>query len=267
MNDVLEFQRGRIPLLISMPHPGTRLTPAVEQGLVDEARQLADTDWHIPTLYAFATEMGASTLEARYSRYVIDLNRPSDNTPLYSSNTTGLYPEVLFTGRRLFQPGATPTAEERRRYLEEIWRPYHACIADELERMKAEFGYAMLFDAHSIQSVLPHLFDGQLPDFNLGTNAGAACDPELANRLVQVCARYPQYSHVLNGRFKGGHITRQYGRPDVNIHAFQLELVQKNYMDEFAPFAYRPDLAEPTQQVLRELLASMIAWGQERYGK
>ncbi|CAD5105786.1 N-formylglutamate deformylase [Zestomonas carbonaria] len=267
MDNVLSFTRGRVPLLISMPHPGTRLTPAVEAGLVDEARELADTDWHIPRLYDFAGELGASVLAAQYSRYVIDLNRPADDKPLYATATTGLYPETLFDGRPLYREGMTPSKEERARYLAEVWTPYHRTLADELERIRAEFGYALLWDAHSIRSQIPHLFEGRLPDFNLGTNAGASCDPELAARLEAVCGKAESYSHVLNGRFKGGHITRHYGQPQRNVHAVQLELSQRNYMDESAPFAYREGLAAPTREVIRALLETLLAWGQERYGR
>ncbi|MBO3278143.1 N-formylglutamate deformylase [Pseudomonas schmalbachii] len=267
MDNVLSFSRGRVPLLISMPHPGTRLTPAVEAGLVDEARELADTDWHIPRLYDFAVEMGASVLAAQYSRYVVDLNRPSDDKPLYATATTGLYPDTLFDGRPLYREGMTPSKEERARYLAEVWTPYHRTLSEELARMKAEFGYALLWDAHSIRSLIPHLFEGRLPDFNLGTNAGASCAPELAERLQAVCAGVSNYSHVLNGRFKGGHITRHYGQPEQDVHAVQLELAQCNYMDESAPFGYREDLAGPTREVIRQLLQAFIDWGRERYGR
>ncbi|MFP9003194.1 N-formylglutamate amidohydrolase, partial [Pseudomonas aeruginosa] len=176
MDEVLSFKRGRVPLLISMPHPGTRLTPAVDAGLVEEARALTDTDWHIPRLYDFAEELGASTLAAHYSRYVVDLNRPSDDKPLYSTATTGLYPDTLFDGRPLYREGMAPSTEERMRYLAEVWTPYHRTIAEELARLKAEFGYALLWDAHSIRSHVPHLFDGRLPAFNLRPNAGASCE-------------------------------------------------------------------------------------------
>ncbi|MGX5728593.1 N-formylglutamate deformylase [Metapseudomonas otitidis] len=267
MDNVLDFTPGRVPLLISMPHPGTRLTPAVEAGLSDAGRSLIDTDWHIPLLYDFAAELGAATLAARYSRYVIDLNRPADDAPLYATATTGLFPDVMFDGQPLFREGAAPSAEERAGYLEHIWTPYHGRIAEELERLKREFGYALLFDAHSIRAFIPRLFDGHLPDFNLGTNAGASCDPGLADALVSVCTRAEGYSHVLNGRFKGGHITRHYGQPAQHIHAVQLELAQRTYMNEEAPFAFREDLAVPTRKVIRQLLLAMLAWGRERYGR
>ncbi|VXC94002.1 N-formylglutamate amidohydrolase [Pseudomonas sp. 8Z] len=266
MDNVLTFKRGRIPLLISMPHPGTELTGAVAQGLVAGAEELSDTDWHIPRLYAFAEALGASTLAASYSRYVIDLNRPADDTPLYNTATTGLYPDTLFDGRPLYKAGMTPSAQERARYLEQIWMPYHQTLASELQRLKAEFGYALLWDAHSICSAVPRLFDGKLPDFNLGTFNGASCDPSLATELTRTCAQHPAYSHVLNGRFKGGYITRHYGAPEQAIHAVQLELAQSTYMDEVAPFTYREPLAQNTQRVLQALLETLLQWGEKRYG-
>lgn len=266
MDKVFSFTQGRMPLLISMPHAGTRLSTAVEAGLVDAAQSLPDTDWHIPRLYDFAAELGASTLAAGYSRYVIDLNRPADDQPLYAGATTGLYPSTLFDGTPLFREGAEPSAEERARYLAEVWTPYHRTLQDELARLKREFGYALLFDAHSICSRVPNLFDGRLPDFNLGTFAGASCAPELAARLQAACAGAAGYSQVLNGRFKGGHITRHYGQPAAHIHAVQLELAQCTYMDEQPPFAYREDLAAPTRQVLRQLLETLLAWGHEHHG-
>jgi N-formylglutamate deformylase len=201
------------------------------------------------------------------SRFVIDLNRPSDDKPLYAGATTGLYPSTLFEGDPLFKEGQVPGKEERARYLEQIWTPYHDTLRNELERLRDEFGYALLFDAHSIRGHIPHLFEGRLPDFNLGTFNGASCDPGLEKRVEAVCAGAKNYSHVLNGRFKGGHITRHYGNPAENIHAVQLELAQSTYMEEFVPFHYRKDLAEPTRGVLKELLQGMIAWGQEKYGK
>lgn len=267
MDKVLNFKQGRVPLLISMPHAGVRLTPAVEAGLIPAAKSLPDTDWHIPQLYDFADELGASTLAAEYSRFVIDLNRPSDDKPLYVGATTGLYPATLFDGIPLFREGLEPSAEERATYLEQIWTPYHSTLQNELARLKAEFGYALLFDAHSIRSIIPHLFDGKLPDLNLGTFNGASCDPQLATQLEAICAGHPHYSHVLNGRFKGGHITRHYGNPAQNIHAVQLELGQCTYMEEFEPFRYRPDLAEPTRVVLKALLQGLLAWGEKRYNR
>lgn len=263
--DPYHFIPGTAPILISIPHAGTHLTPEVASGLSDAALPLSDTDWHIPKLYDFARALGASILVGQYSRFVIDLNRPSDDKPLYTTATTSLFPDTLFDGRATFKPGMTPTDAQRQQYLDEIWQPYHQKIQSELARMKQEFGYALLFDAHSIASVIPRLFDGQLPDLNLGTNSGESCAPALSEVLEKTCQQQTRFTHVLNGRFKGGYITRAYGQPENDVHAVQLELAQVNYMEEIEPFSYSEDKASELQALLKPLLAGMLAWGSERY--
>ncbi|CAI1507198.1 N-formylglutamate deformylase [Serratia fonticola] len=263
IRDPFEFQSGQLPLLISIPHAGTRLTPAVEKGLTDEARPLQDTDWHIPRLYDFARAMGASILVGNYSRLVIDLNRPADDKPLYTTATTGLFPDVLFDGRPSFLPDAAPSDEERAGYLQNIWQPYHQQLQNELARLKAQHGFALLFDAHSIASVIPRLFDGKLPDLNLGTNGGESCPASLSDRLVTCCQQQQQFSHVLNGRFKGGYITRAYGQPQEHQHAVQLELAQVNYMSE-QTFEFDAARAAPLQRLLQQMIESMLVWGEQQ---
>lgn len=265
MDEVLSLVRGRVPLLISIPHAGTRLTAAVAAGLVPQARSLPDTDRHLPRLYDFAGELGASMLVGLYSRYVVDLNRPPDDHPLYATPTTGLFPATLLDGGPLFEPGREPSEEQREHYLADIWLPYHQALAAEMVRLRERFGYALLYEAHSIPSQVPYLFEGQLPDLNLGTHSGASCHPHLAGRLLEVCEAAKGYSRVLDGRFKGGYITRHYGRPAEHYHALQLELAQRTYMEEHEPFAYREDLAGPTRKVLRALLEAMLDWGREHY--
>lgn len=264
IRDPFEFQAGHLPLLISIPHAGTRLTPAVDKGLTDDARPLPDTDWHIPRLYDFARAMGASILVGNYSRFVIDLNRPADDKPLYATATTGLFPDVLFDGRPSFLPGAAPSEAERAGYLANLWQPYHQQLQNELARLKARHGYALLFDAHSIASVIPRLFDGKLPDLNLGTHSGASCAAALSDRLVSCCEQQQQFTYVLNGRFKGGYITRAYGQPQEGQHAVQLELAQVNYMSEQPPFAFDAVRAAPLQALLKQMLESMLVWGEQR---
>ncbi|MDY0882988.1 N-formylglutamate deformylase [Dongia soli] len=252
-----DFAQGDTPLLISMPHVGTELPQAVREGLIPEALDLRDTDWHLPRLYDFARDMGASLLAARYSRFAIDLNRSSDDKPLYQTATTGLYPDVLFEGTPLFQPGKAPDSTARRAYLEHIWQPYHDRIASELARLKAKFGYAVLFDAHSIKGEIPRLFEGLLPDFNIGTNSGASCPESLSTELAAICDT-GNYRHVVNGRFKGGHITRHYGQPDQSICAVQLELAQRTYMREAAPFDYLPEKADQVRAVLKRFVEHLL---------
>jgi formiminoglutamase len=253
------FFAGNSPLLISIPHVGTDLTPEVEAGLSDAARPLPDTDWHLTRLYDFAGAMGASVLGARYSRFVIDLNRPPDDKPLYATATTGLYPDILFDGTPAFKPGQAPGDAQKAFALSEIWRPYHEKIGDELKRLKQRFGYAVLFDAHSIRGVIPRLFEGELPDFNIGTNEGKSCDPRLSARLAEIC-NAPGYRHVVNGRFKGGHITRNYGDPKNGIHAVQLELRQRTYMQEALPFEYLESEAVKVQPILKRFVQALAAF-------
>ncbi|MDW5375776.1 N-formylglutamate deformylase [Halomonas sp. HP20-15] len=267
MNEAYRLDTGEVPLLVSMPHCGTALTLAVEAGLNDAARSLDDTDWHIPELYDFVAELGASRLQAHYSRYVVDLNRPEDDTPLYAGATTGLFPDIDFDGRPLFAEGRAPSRTDRDWALEHVWRPYHQALAGELARLKQRFGYALLFDAHSIRSRIPRLFDDRLPDLNLGTYEDRSCDPALSRRLQAVCQAQSRYTHVANGRFKGGHITRHYNDPQHDVHGVQLELSQRTYMQEAPPFAFDEARADAVRPLLRTLLAEMLAWGEARYGR
>jgi N-formylglutamate deformylase len=254
-----EFYAGKLPLLVSIPHAGTELTPEVEAGLSDSARPLPDTDWHIPKLYDFVHTLGASVVVGNYSRMVIDLNRPADDKPLYATATTGLYPDTLFDGAPAFQAGKTPSVQQRQWALENVWQAYHQRLQTELERLKAEHGYALLFDAHSIASRIPRLFSGKLPDLNLGTNGGQSCDELIEEHLVACMASQKAFSWVANGRFKGGHITRAYGNPAQGVHAVQLELAQCNYMDEEAPFGWREERAGRLQPLLEQLIRAMLA--------
>ena len=258
------FHQGTVPLLVSMPHAGTHVPADIAALLTDEARHVPDTDWHMPQLYAFAQAMGASILVATHSRYVIDLNRPPDGASLYpGQSVTALCPVDDFDGESIHldvtdEPGAQEIAERRAA----IWQPYHDALAAELARIKAAHGVAVLWDAHSIRSVLPRFFDGKLPDLNLGTADGASCDPALAQQLLAIAAQAPDKTAVLNGRFKGGYITRHYGQPEQGIHAVQLELTQCSYMQEALPFAYLPARAAALQPTLQQLLQTALAWAQ-----
>jgi len=258
------FHPGTLPLLVSMPHVGTYLPPAIAARLTPRGRELHDTDWHLDQLYGFARDMGASILMATHSRYVVDLNRPPDGASLYpGQSVTGLCPVDTFDNMPLYAPGACPDETEVAQRREAIWRPYHDQLAAELERLKAQHGVAMLWDAHSIRSVVPRFFEGRLPDFNLGTADGTSCDPLLAQRLLAIARQAPGHSAVLNGRFKGGHITRHHGQPARQVHAVQLELTQCSYMEETMPFDYRPDRAAQVQPTLRALLQAVLDFAQQ----
>ena len=258
---VFTLHRGTTPLLVSLPHVGTSIPDDIASRLHPFALAVADTDWHLERLYAFARdELGASMIVPRWSRYCIDLNRPPENTPMYAgSNNTELCPTHAFTGEPLYRDGHNPDAAEIARRLAAYWRPYHEALAGELARIKAAHGHAVLFDGHSIKSELPWLFDGQLPDLNLGTANGASCDPALCNALADVLAAQTQFTRVVDGRFKGGFITRQYGRPAEGVHAVQMEMCWRCYMEEAPPFSYDSARAALVLPLLRELASTMLA--------
>jgi N-formylglutamate deformylase len=259
--NLYDFIAGNAPLLVSMPHCGTHLPPHIAADMTTQARQVPDTDFHLPRLYDFVGELGASILSATHSRYVIDLNRPPDGALLYpGASNTELCPTTRFDFAPVYREGHEPDAHAIRARVDEYWQPYHAKLAAELERLRQRHGYALLFDAHSIISVCPRFFDGRLTDLNLGTASGASCDPALGAAVFEQAQRFPGYTSVLDGRFKGGYITRQYGRPRNGVHALQLELSERTYMVEAPPFPYDETLADQVRPVLRALIGTLLAW-------
>jgi N-formylglutamate deformylase len=257
--DAFHFSRGDSPLLLSIPHCGTHIPPELAARMTSAALRVPDTDWHLPRLYDFAGELGASVLAATHSRYVIDLNRPEDDANLYpGQDTTGLVPRDTFAKEALYAAGREPADAEISARKTQYWRPYHAQLASELARIKAQHGYALLWDAHSIASQVPRFFSGKLTDLNLGTAGGTSCGAGLGEALLDIAKQERRYSAVLNGRFKGGYITRRYGAPAAQVHAVQLELSWAAYMDETWPYAYRVDLAEQVRPLLLRLLETML---------
>jgi N-formylglutamate deformylase len=259
--DVFSLHAGSQPLLVSVPHAGTALPPALRERLVPRAASVEDTDWHLDRLYDFVRGLGASLLVPRHSRYVIDLNRPRENTPMYAGvNNTGLCPTRFFSGDALYLDGAEPDATEIADRVERYWQPYHDALAAELARLKARHGHAVLFDAHSIKSELPWLFEGRLPHLNLGTAAGASCAPTLTAALASVLGAQDRYGHVIDGRFKGGYITRRYGRPADGVHAVQLEMCWRCYLDEAAPARWDDQRAAEVTPLLHALARALLDW-------
>jgi N-formylglutamate deformylase len=260
---VFQLQQGHTPLLISLPHVGTEIPSEIAERLVPRALISEDSDWHLERLYRpLAEALGASLIVPRYSRYVVDLNRPPDDRPLYpgASGGTGLVPTRFFTDDPLYKvgwPDAAAIAARRQAY----WQPYHDALAAELQRLRDAHGHALLFDGHSIRSELPWLFEGELPALNLGTADGASCAPVMTERLAGLLAGQQRYSHVVNGRFKGGYITRHYGRPGQGVHAVQLEMCQRCYMDEALDprRAYDEALAADVAPLIEQLLKDMLA--------
>jgi N-formylglutamate deformylase len=258
---ICTLHRGDTPLLVSLPHVGTRLAPELRKLYVERAWAVEDTDWHLAPLYDFVRGLGASLIVPQHSRYVIDLNRPPEDAPMYpGANNTELCPTRFFTGDALYRDGMAPDAAEVARRREVYWRPYHDALAGELARLKSLHGHAVLFDGHSIKSELPWLFDGRLPDLNLGTVQGASCAPSLRAALVDVLDAQRTFTQVVDGRFKGGYITRRYGQPSEGVHAVQLEMCWRCYMREEPPFAIDAQRAAELQPVLRALIEAMLAW-------
>ena len=260
-NEVFTLYPGHQPLLVSMPHVGTLIPPDLQPHYLERALQLEDTDWHLEPLYNFVRASGASLLVPRYSRYVIDLNRPSENTPMYAgANNTELCPTRFFTGDALYREGMAPDDAEIARRIATCWQPYHNTLEAELTRLRQTHGHAVLFDAHSIHSVVPWLFEGRLPDLNLGTVNGSSTAPGLRASLAQVLASQSQFTQVVDGRFKGGHITRHYGRPDQGWHAIQLEMCWSTYMAEQPPYVLDETRANQVRPLLQQLVQTMIDW-------
>lgn len=259
MTDVFEFSRGTLPLLISVPHAGTRLPPSMREHLTDAALALPDTDWFVDRLYEFAAATGASVIKANYSRTVIDLNRPPDDAPLYPGQAgTGLCPTTRFDGEPLYKDGTGPDCAGIERRISRFWTPYHDRISAELARLQGIHGTVLLWDGHSIRSHVPRLFEGRLPDLNIGTADGKSCAPAIANKVVGLAEGQTLFSAVLNGRFKGGYITRHYGNPAEGVHAVQLEIAQACYMSETQKPSYDKARAGDLIGVLGTLLTGAL---------
>ncbi|MGH8193119.1 MAG: N-formylglutamate deformylase, partial [Woeseiaceae bacterium] len=224
MNDVFSFHEGKSSLLVSIPHDGREIPDGIAARMTAEGLAIPDTDWHVGRLYEFVEALGAGVIAANYSRYVVDLNRSPQDEALYPGQiSTGLCPLQTFAGHDLYKDGGGVDAREGQARVARYWEPYHARIAERLAEIKEEFGYALLWDAHSLRSSVPRLFTGELPDLNIGTNDGSSCPAIVQQGIAEAAAATP-YTSVVNGRFKGGYITRHYGRPEDGVYAVQLEL-------------------------------------------
>jgi len=252
MNPV-EIQQGDSPIVLGLPHTGTYVPDAILADLNPRGRGLDDTDWHIHTLYDGVLS-GATTVRATFHRYVVDANRDPSGVSLYpGQNTTGLVPFTDFDGEDIWARSPTQAQIEERRA--QFHAPYHAALLAELNRVHALHGVAILYDCHSIRSGIPFLFEGTLPDFNIGTNLGTTCSPQIEAATQEVCTAAEGYTSITNGRFKGGWTTRHYGRPQDGFHAIQMELAQSTYLaDEAAPWAYDPEKSA----LLREHLTFIL---------
>lgn len=255
---LFNYFSGTLPIIVSVPHTGTYIPETLLGRLTPKAKQLPDTDWHLDRLYAFAHLMGIHLLTATHSRYVVDLNRAPDGQSLYPGTfTTSLCPTTLFDGTSIYEQGMEIDDKEIPNRIQTYWKPYHDKLQSVIDELKRHNNRVIVFDAHSIRSQVPQLFNGILPQLNLGTADGLSASQELTAKLVSYCNN-TAYSSVLNGRFKGGYITRHYGNPAQGIDAIQLEMTQMNYMSESFPFAYDPDKAKTCQNMLQGLLSIVV---------
>ena len=255
MNPV-EIVEGDSPLILGLPHTGTHVPDRIAVRLNPRGRLLTDTDWHIHTLYDGLVS-GATSVRATFHRYVIDANRDPTGDSLYpGQNTTGLCPQTDFDGEPIWKDGEEAKADEIAERAATFHSAYHSALGEQVERIRAKHGVALLYDCHSIRSLIPFLFDGRLPDFNIGTNGGTTCSPAIEAAAVDICTRAEGYTSVLNGRFKGGWTTRHYGRPERGVHAIQMELAQSTHLvSETPPFDYSPGRAERLRPHLATLLS------------
>lgn len=260
---MFSFDPGGQPLLVSFPHSSTRIPDPVAAVMTGEGRAVPDTDWFLPELYDFVRELGVSVIAAGFSRYVIDPNRGTDGVNLYPGRPTPeLCPLLSFAGEEIYLPGRQPDPFEIGRRTAEYWQPLHDRIQAELTRLRHRFGRAVLFDAHSIRSQVPRLFEGVLPDINIGTHNGQSCAESLEQVIRDVLGGRDDCSHVINGRFQGGYITRHYGQPAENIHAVQLELAQLRYMDEETG-KWDDERAGRVRPILQAIVEAVLEWSKQ----
>lgn len=276
MNEWIEAHRGTKPLIVSFPHTGTDIPQDIEQRLTSSWLARKDADWWVHRLYDMAQNLGASTVRTTISRTVIDVNRDPSGASLYPGQaTTDLCPLTTFNGEPLYKSGDEPDASEIARRRERFFDPYHAALSAEIERVRAAHGCVVIYDAHSILSRVPRLFDGQLPNFNVGTDYGKTCDLALTNRIEEICDADSRFTRVTNGRFRGGWTVRHYGQPARNVHAIQMELACRSYMDEPQdapapenwPQPYSPARAALARTTLTRVLQACIEFALSRTEK
>jgi N-formylglutamate deformylase len=257
---LMEVHQGTSPLVLGLPHTGTDIPPNSLARLNGTGRAMADTDWHIHNLYDGLLD-SVTTVRTPIHRYVIDVNRDPAGVSLYpGQNTTGLCPLTDFDGQSIYQDGQEPDSAEIERRRATYHAPYHAALQAELDRVHALHGFAILYDCHSIRSHIPFIFDGTLPDFNIGTNLGTTCSPEIADAVAQICSDAKGYNSITNGRFKGGWTTRHYGHPADGFHAIQMELAQSTYMAEAPPWDYATLRADTLRITLKKTLETLSDW-------
>lgn len=264
---LFRFQKGYSPLMVSNPHSGVIIPPEIASEMTEAALERRDTDWHLTRLYDVPCVESAAMISANLSRYVVDLNRRSDDQPLYQDQdwlATSIVPRVTFAGEPIYQDGKEPDQSEIDKRIEHFWQPYHEQLEAELKRLIGVFGFVVLLDVHSIAPEVPSLFEGELPDFNFGTNNGESCGAALQELIEEFGSQLKDYSYVINGRFIGGHIVRRYGEIP-NVHAVQLELKRSTYMDE-ETLDWEMDKGQEVGPVIENFVYRLMKWAESHPG-
>jgi N-formylglutamate amidohydrolase len=258
------FHEGSTPLLVSVPHDGRDVPDRISRHMTPAGLDLSDTDWHVAELYSFVRGFGASMIVATSSRYVIDLNRSDNDETLYEGQlATGLCPEKTFAGHRIYNANYSVDKSEQALRLAEYWQPYHSKLAEMLVSLRAKHGFALLWDAHSIASQVPRLFDGELSQLNIGTYDDRSCASDISAAVIDVASQ-SLFNTAVNARFKGGFITRHYGHPDEQVHALQLEIAQRAYMNEETR-KYMPEKAKILRMTLDKMLTGFLDAAERHY--
>jgi N-formylglutamate deformylase len=258
-SQLFEQRHGSLPILISFPHSGTALPESLRHRFTAAGRDVPDTDWFVPELYRRCLDrLDVSTLIATQSRYVVDLNRPADGSALYPGRIeSAVCPTETFEGEAIYAAGHELSITEIPARIDRYWRPYQLALAAERDRILAAHGRCLIWDAHSIRSRSPRLFDGELPELNLGTHSGHSASPKFVGRVVERLRAQQRFSHVVDGRFKGGHITRHFGAPTQNVHAMQLEIAQRAYMSEEDAPQFDTQRAAPLAELIGQIIAGL----------
>lgn len=272
MTSWLEVHRGDLPLIVSFPHTGVEIPPALEGRIASRWLARKDADWWVHRLYDFAGGLGATTVRTSISRTVIDVNRDPSGASLYPGQaTTELCPITTFDGEPLYRRGQEPDAGEIASRRAQYFDPYHAALSAEIERLRTTHDCVVLYDAHSIRSRVPRLFDGALPHLNIGTNRDTSCDPALTRAVERACESQ-RFSRITNGRFVGGWTTRHYGSAARGVHAVQMELACRGYLEEPDapteenwPPRFDTAHAEPLRSLLTQVLQACIGFTRSRW--
>ena len=256
---LFELRRGTLPILISFPHSGTQLPEALRQRFTLAGCALPDTDWFVPELYQHCLDrLDCSALIATHSRYLVDLNRPADGSALYPGRIeSGVCPTETFAGDAIYRPGQELSPAEIPARIERYWRPYHAALSLTRDEILATHGHCLIWDAHSIRSQEPRLFAGLLPELNLGSFDGRSAAADRIERVAGLLKAQARFTHVIDGRFKGGHITRHYGDPSRHVHALQLEIAQRAYLSEAAAPQFDAEAAAPLSVLIEQLIPAL----------